>query len=350
LSTAGVVGGGAAGGVLSIVLLVTTVVGAQQPATAAGMGQLQSGTVPAVFEPWVLKAGALCAQVPAPLVAAQLEAESGFNPTAVSPAGAQGPAQFMPSTWPSYGVDSDGNGAASPFDIGDAVMAQGRFDCVLAGQMQTALDAGQVTGDVIDLVLAAYNAGAGAVRSGGGIPRNGETPAYVSRIRSRMATYTQIGTGGTGRGIVAGAPFAQNVIAAASSWMGTRYSWGGGDVHGPTLGIRDGGVADQFGDYAHVGFDCSGLTTYAVTAASAASGGTLVLPHSAAAQSQMGTAVALTQIQPGDLLFFANPTVHHVGIYIGNGQMVNAPQSGTTVRIDNLSGWTGEAITARRLG
>jgi cell wall-associated NlpC family hydrolase len=347
MSTVGVVGGGAAGGLLTIVLLLTTVVGAEQPAAAAGAGQLQSGTVPANFEPWVLKAGALCAQVPAPLVAAQLQAESGFNPNAVSPAGAQGPAQFMPYTWPSYGVDSDGNGVASPFDIGDAVMAQGRFNCVLAGEMQTALDAGQVTGDVIDLVLAAYNAGAGAVRSAGGVPRNGETPAYVTRIRSLMATYTQIGTGGTGQGIVAGAPFAQNVIAAASSWMGVRYSWGGGDVNGPTLGIRDGGVADQFGDYANVGFDCSGLMIYAVNAAS---GGTLVLPHSAAAQSQMGVAVPLTQIQPGDLLFFANPSVHHSGIYIGNGQMVNAPQSGTTVRIDNLSGWSGETITARRLG
>jgi len=338
--------GGAVGGLMAVAVLLTTVVGSERTAAAAGVGELQAGTVPVEFEPWVLKAGALCQQIPAPLVAAQVEAESNFNPRAVSPAGAQGAAQFMPYTWPTYGQDSDGNGVASPFDIGDAVMAQGKFDCVLAGEMQAALAAGQVTGDVIDLVLASYNAGSGAVRSAGGIPRNGETPAYVERIRSLMGKYTQIGTGGTGQGIVAGAPFAQNVIAAASSWMGTRYSWGGGDVHGPTLGIRDGGVADSYGDYANVGFDCSGLTIYAVAAAS---GGTIVFPHSAESQSRMGTGVPLTQIQPGDLLFFGAP-VHHVGVYIGHNQMVSAPKSGTVVRIDDLSGWAGEPVTARRFG
>lgn len=82
----------------------------------------------------------------------------------------------------------------------------------------------------------------------------------------------------------------------------------------------------------------------------AASGGTILLPHSAAAQSRMGTAVPVTQIVPGDLLFFGGSNVHHVGIYLGNGQMVNAPKSGTTVRIDDLSGWRGETMTARRFG
>lgn len=339
--------GGAGGGLMVVVLLLTSAVGAEQPVAMAGVGQLEAGRVPAEFESWVLEAGALCPQIPAPLVAAQLEAESNFNPRAVSPAGAEGAAQFMPYTWPSYGQDSDGNGVASPYDVGDAVMAQGRFDCVLAGQMQTALDAGQVSGNLIDLVLASYNAGAGAVRSAGGVPQNGETPAYVERIRSLMGSYTQVGTGTAGQGVVAGAPFGVNVVAAASSWMGTRYSWGGGDVTGPTLGIRDGGVADSFGDYANVGFDCSGLTIFAVNAAS---GGAIVLPHSSRVQAQMGVAVPLEQIQPGDLLFFANPTVHHVGVYLGNNQMVSAPKSGSVVRIDDLAGWSDQTVTARRFG
>lgn len=195
---------------LGVLLLVATAVGAA-PEASATTGQLQSGTVPSAFEPWVLKAGALCSQVGAPLVAAQLAAESGFDPLAVSPVGAQGAAQFMPYTWPGYGVDSDGNGVASPFDVGDAVMAQGRFDCELVGKMQAALDAGRVSGDVTDLMLAAYNAGPGAVYGAGGIPQNGETPAYVSRIRTLEAKYTQIGTGPSGHGVVPGGPFATNL-------------------------------------------------------------------------------------------------------------------------------------------
>ncbi len=47
------------------------------------------------------------------------------------------------------------------------------------------------------------------------------------------------------------------------AYLGTTYAWGGGDSSGPTLGIRDGGVADSYGDYMKVGFDCSGLALYA---------------------------------------------------------------------------------------
>ena len=52
------------------------------------------------------------------------------------------------------------------------------------------------------------------------------------------------------------------VIARAESQIGVPYAWGGGDANGPTQGIRDGGVADSFGDYNKVGFDCSGPVSY----------------------------------------------------------------------------------------
>ena len=88
-------------------------------------------------------------------------------------------------------------------------------------------------------------------------------------------------------------------------------------------------------------FDCSGLTMYAYAAAG------ISLPHSSLAQSRMGSPVARADLQPGDLVFFYKP-VSHVGIYIGNGQMVHAPTSGDVVKvakIDSMGGYVG----ARRL-
>ena len=113
---------------------------------------------------------------------------------------------------------------------------------------------------------------------------------------------------------------------AALKWIGTPYSWGGGNPAGPTLGIAQG---------AHtVGFDCSGLVTYAWARAG------IPLTHYATTQYNSGPHPARNQLRPGDLVFFAhnpaNPsTIHHVGIYIGNGQMVEAPFTGARVRISN---------------
>lgn len=76
-------------------------------------------------------------------------------------------------------------------------------------------------------------------------------------------------------------------------------------------------------------YDCSGLTMAAYQHAG------IDLPHSSQAQSTMGVAVSRSNLQPGDLVFFGNP-VHHVGIYVGDGKMVDAPNSGEVVRVDPL--------------
>ncbi|SDY32171.1 Cell wall-associated hydrolase, NlpC family [Modestobacter sp. DSM 44400] len=76
-------------------------------------------------------------------------------------------------------------------------------------------------------------------------------------------------------------------------------------------------------------FDCSGLTMYAYAAAG------ITLPHSSRAQSTMGTAVARADLQPGDLVFFYTP-VSHVGLYIGNGQMVHASVPGRPVAVTSV--------------
>ncbi|MFG1626264.1 lytic transglycosylase domain-containing protein [Kribbella sp. NPDC049227] len=77
---------------------------------------LKIGTVPAAYQELVVAAGEVCPGVSAPLIAAQIEQESGWNPNATSPVGAQGLSQFMPGTWAELGRDANGNGVNSPFD------------------------------------------------------------------------------------------------------------------------------------------------------------------------------------------------------------------------------------------
>jgi soluble lytic murein transglycosylase-like protein len=102
--------------------------------------------------------------VSAPLLAAQLMAESGFDPDAVSTAGAQGIAQFMPATAAAYGLHD-------PFDPEAAIDAQAHLMSDLLRRFGS-----------IELALAAYNAGAGAVQACGCVPPYAETQAYVARI------------------------------------------------------------------------------------------------------------------------------------------------------------------------
>jgi murein DD-endopeptidase MepM/ murein hydrolase activator NlpD len=119
-------------------------------------------------------AAAKTAGVPASVLAAQLEAESGWNPNAKSPVGASGLAQFMPGTWASYGEGGDVLNATH------AIAAQGRYMGALVKQLlPVAKSSGQ---DIVRLVLAGYNAGPGAVQAANGIPAFAETRDYVDKI------------------------------------------------------------------------------------------------------------------------------------------------------------------------
>jgi hypothetical protein len=120
--------------------------------------------VPARFHDDIARA-ALRWNVPVNLLAAQLYAESGFNPFARSPAGAEGIAQFMPGTAGAYGL-------ANPYEPGAAIDAQAHLMSDLLRRFHGKLA----------LALAAYNAGAGAVERAGGLPPIAETRAYVARI------------------------------------------------------------------------------------------------------------------------------------------------------------------------
>ncbi|GAA1006489.1 hypothetical protein Aple_031260 [Acrocarpospora pleiomorpha] len=113
-------------------------------------------------------------------------------------------------------------------------------------------------------------------------------------------------------------------VAAVKSWLGTPYTWGGGNNKGPSRGIGRG--------VARVGFDCSGL----VMAAWAKAGADLA--HYTGTQIRQGHPVAIKDLRPGDLMFFGGTPTHptHVGMYIGKGTMIHAPKTGDVVRKVNV--------------
>lgn len=123
-------------------------------------------------------------------------------------------------------------------------------------------------------------------------------------------------------------------VRAALQWVGVPYSWGGGDAFGPTRGFC--GPAGCQG-LSTVGFDCSGLTLYAWARAG------VLLPHYTGSQFKAGTRITrVDDLLPGDLLFF-HDDLGHMGMYIGDGRMIHAPQTGDVVRIVELAGSRYEA-------
>ena len=138
-------------------------------------------------------------------------------------------------------------------------------------------------------------------------------------------------------------------VAAQAAGGGTAPPVAAAPVAAPTAAAQaavDTALAQQGDAYVWAGsgpevFDCSGLTQFAYAAAG------ISLPHSSRVQATMGTPVARADLQPGDLVFFYSP-VSHVGMYIGNGQMVHAPTSGQVVHVTNVDQMSGYA-TARRL-
>jgi peptidoglycan DL-endopeptidase CwlO len=98
---------------------------------------------------------------------------------------------------------------------------------------------------------------------------------------------------------------ANSVIATAKQYLGVPYVWGGSTPSG---------------------FDCSGFVSYVYRSVG------ISLPRTSRAQQNVGTRISLSQVQPGDLVFRGSPA-YHVGIYIGGGQYIHAPQTGDVVKI-----------------
>ena len=95
-------------------------------------------------------------------------------------------------------------------------------------------------------------------------------------------------------------------MAAAETQVGVPYSWGG--------------------ESPGVGFDCSGLVEWAYAQAGVS------LPHYSGAQFSAGVQIPMSDLQPGDLVFYSNPG-DHVAMYVGNGNIIEAPTFGQTVHI-----------------
>lgn len=122
------------------------------------------------------------------------------------------------------------------------------------------------------------------------------------------------------------------VIKRAMSQIGVPYSWGGGNAAGKSNGIDSGAGT--------VGFDCSGLVLYAFA------GVGIKLPHYSGSQYDMGRKIPTSQMRRGDVLFWGPGGSQHVAIYLGNNQMIEAPYTGSHVKISPVrtSGMTPHAV------
>ncbi|HFJ9376462.1 hydrolase [Bacillus cereus] len=103
---------------------------------------------------------------------------------------------------------------------------------------------------------------------------------------------------------------AQNVIAEAKKFLGLPYVWGGTTPSG---------------------FDCSGYMQYIFKNVAG-----VKLPRVAREQQNAGVQIPVSEVQPGDLIFWGKPA-HHVAMYIGNGQYIHAPQTGDVIKISKMN-------------
>ncbi len=284
-------GGGGTGAVLG---------GTGGPTAAA------AASIPAPYLALYQAAAATCPGLPWTVLAAigTVESDNGQSTlpgvhSGINEAGvAEGPMQFEVVTFAEYDEPVPPGGATppSPYDPTDAIYAAARLLCA--------------------------NGAANGTDIPGAVEQYNHTSAYVADVLSLAATYGKI----TATETTSAAPnaVAATAIAYAEQQLGTPYVWGG-----ETPGV---------------GFDCSGLVQAAYRAAG------VDLPRVAQTQFDAGPAVpAAAPIEPGDLMFFGSrPTdVTHVGIYLGGGQMVDAPYTGTVVRVDQVpttpgANWGGE--------
>ena len=275
----------AAGGLVSLVAA-----GSALASSAIAPSPQALSDIPVAYLQTFEAAAATCPGLPWSVLAGIGRAETDFGAdTQTSSAGAVGPMQFLPATFAAYDTPVPPGGAdpPSPLDPTDAIYAAARDLCA-----NGAKDGTDIPGAVY-----AYN----------------HSRAYVAQVLSYAAAYAAPAPASA-----APSPAAAEAVSYALAQIGTPYRWGG-----ETPGV---------------GFDCSGLTQASWAAAG------IAIPRTSEAQWSGLPHVPLGQLQPGDLIFF-NPGEFiaglpgHVGIYIGSGEMVDAPHTGATVRIENLATW-----------
>ena len=168
--------------------------------------------------------------------------------------------------------------------------------------------------------------------------QTGSFGAIFSQVNSELAaasgvTTEETGGPSAGYGVStgsllpggAGTPSGSNIVTDARHYLGVRYKWGGNN---PETGLDCSGLVQRvYGDFG------------------------ISVPRTSQEQAQIGTPVSsLSDAQPGDLVFFAGSdgtasAPGHVGIYIGNGQMIDAPHTGTVVQVQSV----GTPVAIRRI-
>jgi len=217
------------------------------------------------------------------LLAAIARVESGFGSNmATSSAGAIGYGQFLPSTWALPGIGNGGN----PYDYRDALPAMARYLCASG------------VGQDVRRALYAYN----------------HADWYVSLVLEVQGRYAAVAA-------PPAQPGTSNVVDVAMTWLGTPYGWGRNGPKGPNGAV-----------------DCSGLVYETYRAVGVA------LPRTAQTQYDATQRVGTAELQPGDLVFFGGTDprvgdrITHVGIYVGGGAMIDAPEENRPVRVESMLG------------
>jgi cell wall-associated NlpC family hydrolase len=274
---------------LTLLLLAAVAPTASQASTslAGGPSVAALSGIPPTYLALYMSAARTCPGLPWGLLAGIGEVESDHGQSTapgvrsgVNYAGAEGPMQFEPATFAQYAVDGDHDGQLSAYDPADAIYTAAAMLCANGAASSTAAGIRQA--------VFAYN----------------HSQAYVNDVLGWAARYTVPVPSGE----------AATAIAFALRQIGKPYQWG---AAGPDA------------------YDCSGL----VYAAYAAAG--IHIARTTFGWRQDGPPVPLTQIQPGDLLFSAGSdgtpaSPGHVVMYLGAGQIVQAPQTGEDVQIDPL--------------
>ncbi|MDQ0491296.1 bifunctional lytic transglycosylase/C40 family peptidase [Streptomyces cellulosae] len=236
---------------------------------------------------------------------------------------AVGPFQFLPSTWEGYGKDANGDKSADPHNADDAALGAAIYLC---GGGRDLTRRSQ-----LKAALLQYN----------------HSSEYVANVLGWIDQYTAAAEDPDLKNVTGKV---RTVIEAALSQRGVPYSWGGGNASGKSYGFCCSPSGKSGASIK--GFDCSGLTTYAYAKVG------IRLPRTAAAQAGVAKRIPASlgtgALKPGDLVFYAtapghDSTIYHVGIYLGSGQMVNAPRPGTVVRLDAVNAMSGYAGGARLL-
>ena len=283
----------AAAALAALPLIVVLLTAASPPGAtrvSAGFGgaptALATADIPPSYLIWYMDAAQTCPGLPWSVLAGIGKAESDHGKSraagvrsAANRPGAEGPMQLPPRIFAEYAVNADPGHPLSPYDPADAIYT--------AANMLCANGAGGGTQAAIQHAIFAYN----------------HAWWYVTDVLSWARRYASQGSGA-----------AATAITFAKAQLGKPYQWG---ADGPDA------------------YDCSGL----VYAAYAAAG--IHIARTTYRWQQDGPQVPLTEIEPGDLLFSAgsdgtpaNPG--HVVMYLGGGQVIQAPQADEDVQIDAL--------------